>query len=396
MDKRMEEVRPGETLAADILDRAGRLLFPKGVRLTESAIAALRQRGVERVSVAGARKPFNAVLMEKATLRARKFYAGHDLARPPGPVLLGLRIEAEAQRLEGGLPPLLRECRGPAGDAPGPENLPVFSLDAFQPPDLPSVAHELNRVLFSSEPSSQRVVELIGRSPGLTARLLRLVNTPLYGFQGRVETVSRAVTIVGLREVGMLAASLLMVDQFGVIQPSVVDMRTFVEHCVGCALIAKTLAEATGLVEPEQAFVAGLLHDIGRLYFFTAFPERSRFCIDSARKHDRPLLAEEARFFGMDHGAMGQRLLDGWGMPPALGLAAGHHHDPLQAAEPLFPGVMHMADVLVHAMGLGCSGECWPPEACPGLTDLVPLSPDGLADIAARIGEQIDTIMAAF
>jgi len=382
MDKRMEEVRPGETLAADILDRAGRLLFPKGARLTEDAIAALRQRGVERVSVAGARKPFDAVLMEKATLRARKYYAGRDLAKPPGPVLLG--------------PSLLRECRGPAGDAPGPEELPAFSLDAFQPPDLPSVAHELNRVLFSPEPSSQRVVELIGRSPGLTARLLRLVNTPLYGFQGRVETVSRAVAIVGLREVGMLASSLLMVDQFGVIQPYVVDMRTFVEHCVGCALTARTLAEATGLAEPEQAFVAGLLHDIGRLYFFTAFPERSRFCIDSARKHDRPLLAEEVRFFGMDHGAMGQRLLDGWGMPPALGLAAGHHHDPFQAAEPLFPGVMHMADVLVHAMGIGCSGECGPPEACPGLTDLVPIGPGGLADIAARVGEQIDTIMAAF
>jgi HD-like signal output (HDOD) protein len=86
-------------------------------------------------------------------------------------------------------------------------------------------------------------VEIISRSPGLTARLLRLVNTPIYGFHRKVETISRAVSIVGLREVGLLASSLLMVEQFGVIPKSVIDMRTFLEHSLGCALTCKELAE---------------------------------------------------------------------------------------------------------------------------------------------------------
>ena len=396
MEKPIERVLPGEILAADVVDGAGRLLFPRGAALTESAIEALRLRGVPGVEVKGGGTPLSPELMAKAMERAQKFYAGHDMTMPPGPIMLGLRVEAEAQRMERGLPALLRECRALSSEALSPEDLPAFSLDCFEPPQLSAIAFQLNRELYSPEPSSQKVVEIIGRSPVLTARLLRLVNSPLYGFHGRVETVSRAVSIVGLREVGMLAASLIMVEQFGVIPSSVVDMRTFLEHCLACALASKALARATGLVEEEQAFVAGLLHDIGRLYFFTAFPERSRYCMNSARRHGRPLLEEEARFFGVDHGAMGVRLLEGWGMPGMLGQAAGYHHDPLRAHEPMLPGVVHLADAMVQAMGLGCSGECGPPPLRPGFAALVPLGPDQMADIAVGVGEQFDAIVAAF
>lgn len=396
MDKPIDRAAPGETLAADITDDSGRVLYPRGATLTGSAIAALRQRGVATVSVVGVEAPLNTALLAQATDRARKYFGGQDMTMPPGPILLGLRVEAEAQRMERGLPALLRECRRPVPEIPSPGELPVFCLDSFEPPQLSAVAFQLNRELYASEPSSQRIVAVIGQSPGLTARLLRLVNSPLYGFHGKVETVSRAVTIVGLREVGMLAASLLMVEQFGVIPSSVVDMRTFLEHCLACALAAKALAQATKAVEPEQAFVAGLLHDIGRLYFFTAFPERSRYCINSSLRHGRALMDEEVLFFGTDHGTMGRHLLEGWGVPKSLSQAAGFHHDPLKAPDPMLPGVLHLADLIVHAMGLGCSGECGAPPIRPGFAALLPLRPDQTADIASRIGDELDAIVAAF
>ncbi|MGE4441050.1 MAG: HDOD domain-containing protein [Desulfomicrobium sp.] len=396
MNKRIEQVLPGEILAADLKDSAGRLLFPQGARLTESAIASLNQRGVTNVEVEGDREPLNAAHMKQAAERARKFYAGHDISLPPGPVLLGLRTEAEAQRMERGLAPLLRDCKGPAGPTPSPGDLPIFCLDSFEPPQLSAVAHELNIALNAPSPSSKEIVEIISRSPGLTARLLRLVNTPLYGFQRKVETISRAVSIVGLREVGMLASSLLIVDQFGVIPKSVIEMRTFLEHSLGCALACKELAEATGLAQSEQAFVAGLLHDIGRLYFFTSFPERSRFCIDSALKHQRPLLTEEALFFGVDHATMGLRLLNGWVMPASLGGAVGYHHDPLRSGGLPLAGIVHMGDILTHAAGLGCSGECGPPQTHPEVMDVVPLQPERMVDIAARIENKLGAIMGAF
>lgn len=396
MNKRIEQVLPGEILAADLKDPAGRLLFPRGATLTESVIEALTHRGVTDVEVEGARKRLSTAQLKQAGERARKFYAGHDVSLPPGPVLLGLRTEAEALRMEQGLSPLLRDCRGPLGSVLSSKELPVFCLESFEPPQLSAVAQELNLALSGPDPSSSTVVEIISRSPGLTARLLRLVNTPIYGFHRKVETISRAVSIVGLREVGLLASSLLMVEQFGVIPKSVIDMRTFLEHSLGCALTCKELAETTGLAEAEQAFVAGLLHDVGRLYFFTSFPERSRFCIDSALKHQRPLLTEEALFFGVDHATMGQRLLDGWKMPEGLGRVVGSHHDPLLAPELPLAGIVHMADILTHATGLGCSGECGPPQAHPEVMDLVPIRPEQMVDIATRIEQRLGAIMGAF
>jgi hypothetical protein len=277
MEKPLKRVLPGATLARDVADSTGRILYPAGATLTESAIEALAQRGVTDVDVAGDFAPLNPALLVKATERAQRYYSRLDMTVPPGPILFGLRVEAEALRMERGLPALLRDCKGTPSDAPGPEDLPAFSLENFEPPQLSAVAAQLNHELTQPEPTSRKVVEIIGMSPGLTARLLRLVNSPLYGGRGKVETVSRAVAIVGLREVGMLAAGLLMVDRFGVIPSSVVDMRTFLEHSLACALASRELARATGLMDAEQAFVAGLLHDIGRLYYFTAFPERSRY-----------------------------------------------------------------------------------------------------------------------
>lgn len=396
MLKRIEQVMPGEILAADLMDQAGRLLFPSGAELSESIIAALGQRGVTEIEVEVERVPLSAAQLKQAADNAHRFYAGHDLGISPGPVLLGLRTEAEAQRIERGLPPLLRDCRGPAGPVQSPQELPMFCLDSFEPPQLSAVAQDLNLALSAPDPSSKKIVEIITRSPGLTAKLLRLVNTPIYGFQRKIETVSRAVSIVGLREVGMLASSLLMVDQFGVIPKSVIEMRSFLEHSLGCALTCKALAESTRLAQPEQAFVAGLLHDIGRLYFFTSFPERSRYCIDSALKHKRSLMTEEALFFGVDHAGMGERLLDGWRMPGNLSRTVGCHHDPARAAGLPLAGIVHMADLLSHAMGLGCSGECGPPEARPEVMDLVPVQPEQLVDIALHIEAQLGLIMNAF
>jgi putative nucleotidyltransferase with HDIG domain len=396
MNKGIDQILPGEILAADLKDSAGRLLFPRGAVLTQSAIEALNQRGITEIEIEGGREPLSPALLKQAAELARKFYAGQDISLPPGPVLLGMRTEAEALRMERGLSPLLRDCRGPVGATPSPGELPIFCLDSFEPPQLSSVAHELNLALSVPDPCSKKVVEIISRSPGLTARLLRLVNTPLYGFQRKVETIPRAVSIVGLREVGMLASSLLVVDQFGVIPKSVIEMRTFLEHSLGCALICKELAESTGLAQAEQAFVAGLLHDIGRLYFFTSFPERSRYCINSALKHRRQLLTEEALFFGVDHATMGQRLLDGWKMPAVLCTAVGCHHDPLRAGGLALAGIVHMADILAHATGLGCSGECGPPETRPEVMDMVPLEPDQLVDIATHVENKLSAIMGAF
>lgn len=393
MDKQLDKAQPGDVVTSDIVDSTGRVLMPNGATLTAQNLAILHQHGISHVEV---RPPFNPVLADKARTLAVKYYAGHDLGVTPGPVLLGLRTEAELRRLEAGTSPLLRDCHGPIGLVPEPHELPSLCMDGFTPPELPAVVLELQELLTAPNPSNQAVAEAIGRSPGLAARLLRLVNSPVYGLAGKVDTLFRAVTIVGLRDIGMLATGMAMIEQFGIIPRSVVDMRSFLEHCLGTAIAARALAETTRQVSAEKAFVSGLLHDIGRLYFFTAFPERSRFCIDSARKHGRTLQDEEKAYFGVDHCTLGRQLLMEWRMPPSLCLATAFHHHPFESRDPLLPGIVHLANVLVHATGLGTSGECGAPRVSPGILELIPVNPDQLADLASTIEHTTEAVMAAF
>jgi len=158
MHKRIEQVLPGDILATDLVDTAGRLLFPKGATLSENAVAALVQRGVTDVEVEDERVTLNAEQLKQAAENAHKFYAGHDLGVAPGPMLLGLRTEAEAMRIERGLPPLLRDCRGPVDPVPLPQELPIFCLDSFEPPQLSAVAQELNLALSAPDPSNKKIV----------------------------------------------------------------------------------------------------------------------------------------------------------------------------------------------------------------------------------------------
>lgn len=395
MEIPIDRVLPGDILDEDIIHGRA-LLFPKGASVTEQTLAALRQRQVATVCVIPRTgTPVDAALLARAAHFAKAFHGEPDPASALDQALFELRVRGEVLRLEQGRPPLAEECPGEVGEAVSPESLPAFCLDRFSPPELPSVVVELNQLLSSPQASSQKVAELVGCTPGLAARLLRVVNSPLYGLQGRVDSLSRAVSIVGMREVGMLASGLVMIEQFGVIPRTVIGMRSFLEHSLGCAVVARALAEIGDPAGVEQTFVGGLLHDIGRLYFFTAFPERSRYCLRSARKHGRSLADEEQAFFGTDHAALGGALLRQWQMPEALCRAVSGHHAP-PGGEGLTCRV-HVADAVVHAMGVGCSGRGAPPcllreEVERTLGDLAPR----ITTLSVAVRERVDTLAAAF
>ena len=104
---------------------------------------------------------------------------------------------------------------------------------------------------------------VIGRDTGLTARLLKIVNSAFYGFQSRIETVSRAVTIIGMRELRGLVLAASAIEAFSKVPNKVLNMANFWRHSVYCGVVAQLLAERSNVLHAERLFVAGLLHDIG-------------------------------------------------------------------------------------------------------------------------------------
>ncbi len=224
--------------------------------------------------------------------------------------------------------------------------------------------------------SASDVGKVIGEDPGLTARLLRLVNSPIYGFPSRIDTVSQAISIVGMTQLRDLAIGTSFIRLFTNVPSHLVDMDSFWRHSIACGLAARLLAAGRREANVERFMVAGLLHDIGRPIVFMRVPLEAASALLEAGRTDQPLFEVERKLLGFHHGAVGAALLDRWRLPSMLVDCAAWHHAPHLA--PRFPSeaaVVHFADVIANALQLGSSGEHRVPTFDPAAWDAVDLSP---------------------
>lgn len=235
------------------------------------------------------------------------------------------------------------------------------------PPDVCMRVLELVR---SDTASAEDIGRVIATDPALTTRLLRIVNSPLYGLRSRVETVSRAIAVLGGNELSSLVVAVSAVASFGRIPSALVNMDTFWRHGVFCGLIARALGRRARVLHPERLFVAGLLHDIGSLVLYHQVPDTMGKLLAEAAGHEQRLYELELATFGYGHADVGGLLLECWSLPEALHDAVASHHCPEQArVAPLEARIVHVAEKLANHSGIG--GYCEAPveEPLPGPQD---------------------------
>ena len=156
---------------------------------------------------------------------------------------------------------------------------------------LPMVFLRINEAISSPRTSVVDISRIIADDPGLTARLLRLVNSPLYNFPGKIETISRAVVIVGTQQLRDLALATSVLKLFEGIPGDLVTMQSFWEHSVSCGLASRILASYRQEPNVERYFVAGMLHDIGRLVIYSQAPALAREALARSREQRKHLYA---------------------------------------------------------------------------------------------------------
>ena len=195
---------------------------------------------------------------------------------------------------------------------------------------FPDVAFRINEMLSDENSGAAEIGPLVEPDPALSAALLRIANSALYGIGGKVSSVERAVTIVGLREVRDLAFGICASAAFEGIPNDLITVEDFWKHSLYCAAAAQSLGRKAGVCAGESLFTAGLLHDIGHLVMFNQSPDLAREALQlSLDENDglSPYLSER-KVFGFDHMAVGAELARQWRLPESLQVCIGFHHEP--------------------------------------------------------------------
>ncbi|HNR31745.1 MAG TPA: HDOD domain-containing protein [Candidatus Hydrogenedentes bacterium] len=194
-------------------------------------------------------------------------------------------------------------------------------------PALPETVHRVRAMIDRPETSTRDIAEVVEQDPSLSAKLLSLANSSAYGFAHRVENVTKAVTLLGLRETYSVVLTSAVIDYFDASKHF--DYKAYWRWSVFCATAARTIAEACRHRDAGTAFSAGLLHDLGRLVFAEVIPERYA-AIDQTLP-DREVIALEERHFGVSHPEIGYLLALEWALPGEIMTAMRFHHQPVQA-----------------------------------------------------------------
>lgn len=235
---------------------------------------------------------------------------------------------------------------------------------------MPSLSTTVMKVLeICNDPntSPNDLNKVVSLDPVLTGKVLRLVNSAYYSLPSRVSSLTRAIIMLGMNTVKNMALSTAVLESLGPrITNQGLDMDQFWTHSICTGVTAKALAELAGVqgMQREEFFVAGLLHDLGKIPLNNRFPDEYDEAVALARDTQTPLYAAEEAVFGFDHRMVGGLITEKWRLSGGLGDAIRCHHDPEQAGEEnrLIAACVGLANAYANLLDVGFSGDPYPAE----------------------------------
>jgi HD-like signal output (HDOD) protein len=215
---------------------------------------------------------------------------------------------------------------------------------------LPDIYIKLKELMDDPDFTMAEVAVLVGRDPAMATRFLRVVNSPLNRRVCKIETVSHAVSMLGIRQVHDIVLGASVAEAFEGIQTDVMNMKKFWQQSVYCAVLTKQLALDCGSMESDRFFVIGLLHNIGHMFMYLAIPEESQQAILQAKKQERPLYQVERELLGFDYAKLGGYVMRQWDLPKSLQAITWLHPEPGKANQfAAETALLHLASLLVRA-----------------------------------------------
>ena len=205
---------------------------------------------------------------------------------------------------------------------------------------LPGIYMQVKRVVDDPTTSPKDLTRVLSMDPAMTARVLRLVNSAFWGFGGQIESVSRAVTLLGMLHVHDVVLATSVAVAFRDIAPGRMDVPRFWRHSVFRALAANALARKADLADMERVFVEGLLSDIGHMILFQRVPELAVKALQLAHDNPTALPQLERELIGCDYAEVGAALVHSWGLAPCFPKVIAHQHCPELAGDHAFEAAL--------------------------------------------------------
>ncbi len=410
----VDYIKPGMVLGEDLKSAEGRLILKKGAILSLHHLRVLKIWGITTAEIEGVPEDFRpspVEVVDPEVLKAAEqiMEDRFSLANQDQPFIQELcRMSTWrlAQRMVRGQetekPTLFPEGKVPPTPESRSSSIPVVSgPEALIRGDvtlasLPEVFLEISKVINDPRSSATHVADVISKDTNLSAKLLRIVNSAFYGFPSQISTISRAVTIVGSKQLSILALGTSVIAIFEGIPPALVNMRSFWEHSLACGIAARIMASYKNIPNTERLFVAGVLHDLGRILLYKNLPHKGKEILLLAQQTPCLLRSAETQILGFDHGQIGGALMEKWKLPSVLENVVRYHHQPLLGQSTQEASLICLADVLVHGLGLGSSGEHFVPALPPGVWEEVGLPKEILHPIVPFLDHQMEEMKHYF
>lgn len=237
-----------------------------------------------------------------------------------------------------------------------------FANEVNELAPLPAMAMRVVQLAQDDTSSISDIASVIATDQAMTSRMLRLANSVFYSPPREIATVRDAVVFLGLVEIRRLALTSSLMGRFGGAAAVAISVPAFWGHSFAVGMVAEVMARQTRLAPPEEAFTAGILHDIGKLVMNQYRPALYNEAVAYATAHSVPLIRAEIEVFGFTHAQLGRRLAEVWRLPETLCAAIGEHDDLVPKTRGVSYVVSH-ANSLCKDHGLWCGFEDAEPGA---------------------------------
>ena len=284
-------------------------------------------------------------------------------------------------------------------DRMSPEQIESLLNDIGELPTLPSIATAIMEKTLEANISARQIAELVEKDQALALKVLKVANSPFYRRIKEISTIRGAVVLLGFNVLKSIVLSISVLNLFNNKDRQALDFYKFWQHSIACAVCAKSIAAKILPNSAEDAFIAGLLHDLGKVIADQLICRKGQYreVMEAMERAGADILEIEQEVVGIDHASIGKYLMERWNLPSHLSKAVGYHHSLVDITDDgttkSLCAIVHVADMVTNHLGIGVAQtQNQTGFVDPSLLNQLKITSHDIQDISITLKDNISSI----